>query len=86
MKKVGNVRTARLNMRGERGSSEVRHVYPVIDLNWQRMNERKDNRGSYCPLVKEDLRPVVIEEPLGLGCGPIQGYRIVVRGSQEYRF
>jgi len=86
MKKVGNVRTACLNMRGERGSSEVRHVYPIIDLNWQKMNERKDNLRRDHPNAKADLRPVVIEEPLELGCRPIQGYRIVVRGSPEYRF
>jgi hypothetical protein len=75
-----------LNMRGQKGSAEVRHVYPVIDLNWLRMRERVDNRGRYYPNAKEDLRPAVIEEPLGLGCGPVQGYRIVVRGSPEYRF
>jgi hypothetical protein len=79
MGKVGNVRTARLNMRGERGSAEVRHVTPVIDLNWRRMTERRDESKRYYSNMKTDLMLAVMVRDAYPNLGSIFGDRIVVR-------
>lgn len=63
------------------------HQAPFINYEHHKrqMNQRRDETHQM-PRSRVDLRPLVIEEPMGLGCGPVQGYRIVIRGSPEYRF
>jgi len=74
------------DLRGQKGSTEIRHAYSILDLNWQRMNERRDNRGRYYPNAKIKLMPAVLSEPRLRGCGAILGYQIIIRGSPEYHY
>jgi len=72
------------DIRGQKGSVEIRYPTPVIDLNWQKMNERRDDCGRYSPNINLNLMPPVLEGARGVDCGPIQGYQIIVRVGKYY--
>jgi len=70
--------------RGQKGSLEIHHVTPVVNLNWQKMNERQDIDKPYYPIAKGEQAVVVRDAYPNLG--RIFGDRIVVRGSSEYYY
>jgi len=76
-------RKINLSYRGQKGSSEVRQVCPVIDLNWQKMNERQERRETYYSRAEGSAVIVADTNPK---LGSIFGDRIVIRGSPEYHF
>jgi hypothetical protein len=86
MKTQNNCQRTSQGFRGQRGSSEVRHVCPVIDLNWKKISERWNDVGCYFPKERLNEIPSVISEPRALGCGAVFGYQVEIRGSPEYRY
>lgn len=71
--------------RGQKGSLEVKYLTSVIDLNWQKMNERQETRKPYDSLTRSN-EPVVTVRDAYPNLGEIFGDRIIVRGSPEYYF